>query len=88
MRTTSPMIGATCRITHQNTDNTSDVENAFGVKESEKGGYREVFLAKDGNTGTLFLGIGGNRDVLIAQLDDVARRTFLAFLQAKGKNEC
>jgi len=83
------MIGATCRITHQNVADywKTEVEQAFDVKDSENGGYREVYLAKEGNTGRLFIGVGGNRYTLVAELNDVAKRTFLAFLGGKVDNE-
>lgn len=76
------MTGATCKITHQNPDGEFGLRETFGIKDSEEGGYWEVFLGKDGCTGQIYLGIKGNRYALFAKLDDVAKKTLLAYLTA------
>lgn len=76
------MTGATFKITHQNPDYCQDMEQAFGIKDSEGKSYREVFFGRESNTGRIYLGIRGNQHTLIAQLDDIARNTLIAFLSS------
>lgn len=80
------MCGATCKITHQNPVYLVEMENHFRMKDSENGGYREVFLGKESNTGRLCIGIAGKKHTLFASLDDVAKKTLIAFLSASDKN--
>jgi hypothetical protein len=75
------MCGATLKITHQNPDYLKEAEEAFGITDSSKGGYKEVYMGREANTGRVYIGIKGNSgQAQIAKLDNIAKETLLAFL--------
>lgn len=80
------MTGATFRITHQNPANYVDMKTAFDISDSEEyndaqgTGYKEIYFARESNTGKVYLAIKGNLYCEMAMLDEGAKRILREFL--------
>ena len=48
---------------------------------AKEAGYKEVYFGREGNTGRIYIAIKGNNNhCQIAQLDEIAIKTLIAFL--------
>ena len=82
------MTGITLKATHQNPDHYKEMEEAFGIKDTDVdralkcGGYRAVYIGRCNNNGKLYIGIKGNRHCVLAQLDEATCNCFAQLISS------